>query len=94
VEVTRSDRDVILRVADDGPGVPTSQRERIFDDFARLDGRRRPGAGLGLAIVRRIARQHHGEAICEDAAQGACFALRIPAAAPRSAVAPLGSTAG
>jgi two-component system OmpR family sensor kinase len=84
VEVSRSEADVVLRVSDDGPGVPPSQRERIFDDFVRLEGDGRPGAGLGLAIVRRIAQQHHGSVICEDAERGACFALRIPPAARRS----------
>ena len=80
VEVTRADADVVLRVSDDGPGVPPDRRERIFDDFVRFDGDRRPGAGLGLAIVRRIAEQHHGAAIYEDAERGGCFVLRIPAA--------------
>jgi signal transduction histidine kinase len=80
VQVTRAGADVVLRVSDDGPGVPPGRRERIFDDFVRLDGDRRPGAGLGLPIVRRIAEQHHGAAVYEDAGRGGCFALRIPAA--------------
>jgi len=92
VEVTRAGADVVLRVSDDGPGVPPAWRERIFDDFVRLDGNRRPGAGLGLAIVRRIAEQHHGAAVCEDAERGGCFALRIPAA-PRPAATVAGSLA-
>jgi len=82
VEVARTDADVVLRVRDDGPGVPSGQRERIFDEFVRLDGNGRPGAGLGLAIVRRIAEQHRGTVVCEDAEHGACFALRIPATIP------------
>jgi signal transduction histidine kinase len=80
LEVTHSDADIVVRVRDDGPGVAPDQRERIFDDFVRLNGDQRPGAGLGLAIVRRIAEQHRGAAICEETARGACFALRIPAA--------------
>jgi two-component system, OmpR family, sensor kinase len=80
VQVKRSDAEVVLRVSDDGPGVSPNQRERIFEDFVRLDGDGRPGAGLGLAIVRRIAEQHHGVVVCEDTDRGACFALRIPAA--------------
>jgi signal transduction histidine kinase len=93
VEVTRSDADIVLRVSDDGPGVPPSQRERIFDDFVRLGADGRPGAGLGLAIVRRIAEQHHGAAICEDIERGACFALRLPTDMSQAATgAPSGAT--
>ncbi len=79
VELTACEGVVVLRVIDDGPGVPSGERERVFEDFVRLDGDRRPGAGLGLAIVRRIAEQHDGAAICEDAEHGASFALRLPA---------------
>jgi signal transduction histidine kinase len=78
VEVSRSDAEVVLRVSDDGPGVSQNQREHIFEEFVRLDADRRSGAGLGLAIVRRIAEQHHGTAVCEDTERGARFALRIP----------------
>jgi signal transduction histidine kinase len=79
VEVQRSDGAVRTRVSDDGPGVPPDERERIFEGFVRLDDAARPGAGLGLAIVRRIAQQHGGEVSCDDAALGACFTLRLPA---------------
>lgn len=56
-----------LLVEDQGPGVPEEERERIFDPFYR-PARMREGAdrgvGLGLALVRQIARHHHGEAFC------------------------------
>jgi signal transduction histidine kinase len=58
----------VLRVDDRGPGVPESERERIFDPFYRREGARSEGAGggvgLGLALVRRIARHHGGDARC------------------------------
>jgi signal transduction histidine kinase len=54
---------VVLSVADDGPGIPVPDRERVFDRFTRLDdGRARDdgGSGLGLAIVRELVRLHGG----------------------------------
>jgi two-component system, OmpR family, sensor kinase len=71
----------VLRVNDCGPGVPTSQRERIFEPFYRLPGasERHGGVGLGLALVRSIAQRHSGNVHCEDApGGGASFVLRIP----------------
>ena len=87
VEVRRLGAEVVLRVTDDGPGVPPDQRELIFEDFVRLGGNGRRGAGLGLAIVRRTAEQHRGEVVCEDTKGGASFLLGIPAA-PAPAVSP------
>jgi signal transduction histidine kinase len=55
--------EVTLLVEDDGPGIPEKDRERIFEPFVRLDSSRNRefgGYGLGLAIVRQIARHHHG----------------------------------
>jgi two-component system, OmpR family, sensor kinase len=69
-----------VRVVDDGPGVPAAERERIFERFVRLDGAGRPGAGLGLAIARAIARQHGGDLRCDSVERGASFTLLLPAA--------------
>jgi signal transduction histidine kinase len=67
-----------LRVMDGGPGVPESERERIFKPF-HTHGL---GAGLGLAVVRRLARELDWEVGVGDApGGGACFHLRMPAAA-------------
>ena len=70
-----------LWVADSGPGVPTADRERIFDRFARGSGARRSqGAGLGLAIVRAIAEAHGGDVELERTRPdgGATFTVTIP----------------
>ncbi|MBV7456512.1 HAMP domain-containing protein [Acidovorax sp. sif1233] len=70
-----------VRVCDRGPGVPASQRERIFEPFYRLPGasERAGGVGLGLALVRSIAGRHNGTVHCEDReGGGACFVLRLP----------------
>jgi signal transduction histidine kinase len=68
---------VQARVADDGPGVPEHQRQRIFERFVRLNPSK-PGHGLGLAIAQRIAHQHHGELTCDPTPSGASFTLRLP----------------
>jgi len=81
VEITREGGDAVVRVRDRGPGVPASERERIFEPFYRLPGasERFGGVGLGLALVRSITQRHHGSVQCEDqAGGGACFVLRVP----------------
>jgi signal transduction histidine kinase len=76
---------VELRVQDDGPGVPVEEREKIFEPFyrgARARAGAPPGAGLGLAIVREIARAHGGDVTLapDDAARGgATFVVSLPA---------------
>jgi signal transduction histidine kinase len=73
-----------LCVADQGPGVPEQERERIFEPFYRASNRREPsdvGVGLGLALVRQIARHHDGDVRClPRASGGTCFevTLRVP----------------
>ena len=71
---------VELAVCDHGPGVSEAERERVFDPFYRRAGTREiAGAGLGLALVRQIARRHGGEARC--APQSGCFIVVLPATA-------------
>ncbi|HSH88844.1 MAG TPA: ATP-binding protein [Ramlibacter sp.] len=81
MELLREGHDAVVRVRDRGPGVPPSERERIFEPFYRLAGasERSGGVGLGLALVRSITQRHHGSVQCEDQpGGGACFVLRIP----------------
>ena len=54
-------RSVRFSVADRGPGVPSTERERVFEKFYRLPGELKEGAGLGLAICREIVQAHDGE---------------------------------
>ncbi len=81
VELTREGSDAVVRVRDQGPGVPVSERDRIFEPFYRLAGasERFGGVGLGLSLVRSITQRHHGTVTCEDQpGGGACFVLRVP----------------
>ena len=69
-------------IHDDGLGVPSDGRERIFQRFARSDGGRdrdRGGAGLGLAIAREIVAAHGGTLILDPQGPGATFRIRLPA---------------
>ncbi len=70
-----------LSVADNGPGIPDADAERVFEPFftTKTDGR---GTGLGLSIVRNIVRQHHGEISFAPAADGGTiFTMVLPASA-------------
>jgi signal transduction histidine kinase len=72
-----------LTVADDGPGVPADQRDRIFERFTRLDdsrSRATGGTGLGLAIAREIVESHRGTIDLDESASGARFVVHLPAA--------------
>ena len=69
VAVASGGGDAVVSVADDGPGIPAADRERVFDRFVRLDqdrSRSGGGAGLGLAIVREIVAAHHGSVTADD----------------------------
>lgn len=69
-------RDGAIEVADDGPGIPADDRDKVFEPFYRS----RPkstGAGLGLSIVRQIARTHHGEVSIVPQSCGACVRLKL-----------------
>jgi signal transduction histidine kinase len=69
-----------VRVADHGPGVPEADRERIFDEFVRVDARPdATGTGLGLAIVRALVTAHEGRVWCEETpGGGATIGFAIP----------------
>ena len=80
IEVTVRDGEVI--VADHGPGISEEDLPRIFDRFYRAAAARaKPGAGLGLAIVREAAEAHGGKATAESTSTGARFRLTLPATA-------------
>jgi two-component system OmpR family sensor kinase len=80
-----------LVVADDGPGVPPDLRDRVFDRFVRGEGDRGGSVGLGLSIVRAVARSHGGDVELQSPPEGgARFVVTLPAidAAPEPAAEP------
>ncbi len=84
VSATEAGETVVIAVADEGDGVAPADQERVFDAGVRLTVAR-PGSGLGLAVVREIARAHGGDVLLESAAgEGATFRLVLP----RASVAP------
>ena len=73
VSLRRDNGGVVIDIDDDGPGIPVADRERLFEPFARLDahrGRDSGGFGLGLSIVRQVARWHGGDACIADSPLG------------------------
>jgi two-component system sensor histidine kinase KdpD len=80
VRVTATRKEVLIRVIDHGPGVPPAERERIFEPFHRVPGRRNDrGAGLGLAIAQGFAAANEGRLWLESReGQGASFVLALP----------------
>ena len=85
VEVTssRKDRSLVLEVADSGPGIPSNEREKVFERFYRADlSRSGPGAGLGLSIARWIATAHGGTITLYDNHPGVRAVVTLPLAPP------------
>jgi len=81
VQIEAAEKGGVLRVLDRGPGVPEAERERVFEPFYRPAGTAETGDGVGygLALVRRIARLHGGDARClARTGGGACFEVSLP----------------
>ncbi|MQA39337.1 sensor histidine kinase [Rugamonas aquatica] len=83
VNIAIADGTATLAVWDSGPGIPEEEFERVFEPFYRRRGTRdNSGAGLGLALVRQIARRHGGEARCVLMPDGrSSFEITLPLAA-------------
>ena len=67
----------IMEVEDNGPGIPTAEREHVFERFYRVKGTEGDGCGLGLAIVREITNRHGGNVRIETPPSGVGSLIRI-----------------
>ncbi|PIU54241.1 MAG: PAS domain-containing sensor histidine kinase, partial [Deltaproteobacteria bacterium CG07_land_8_20_14_0_80_60_11] len=83
VDAQPAGSEIVIRVKDQGCGIPPEHLDRIFERFYRVDaGRSRKvgGTGLGLAIVKHIAQAHRGRVTVESTpGQGSIFSLHLPA---------------
>ena len=76
-----------IEVRDTGPGIAPEQQARVFEAFARVEGNAAPGAGLGLAIVRRLAQRLGGEVSLESTVgEGSTFRVEVPSMSDRQRV--------
>lgn len=67
----------LVRVMDNGPGIPREERERVFDRFYRRPGTVAPGSGLGMAIVKAIAEAHGAGVVLDSGESGRGLAVTI-----------------
>ena len=86
LSVRQDGQQAVITVADDGPGIPAADRERIWERFARLDddrSRASGGSGLGLAMVRELTAAHGGTVSVtgRQPGPGATFLVRLPVTA-------------
>jgi two-component system NtrC family sensor kinase len=78
ISAAMEDQEVVIRIADNGPGVPEDLRERIFEPFFTTKPPEK-GTGVGLALCRALARAHGGSLTLEETpGGGASFILRLP----------------
>ncbi|MCP2369823.1 two-component system OmpR family sensor kinase [Agromyces terreus] len=83
--LAREGDEIVLRVADDGPGIPPELLGSLFERFARGDSsrsRRAGSTGLGLAIVRAVVEAHHGTVDVASEPGSTVFTVRLPAERP------------
>jgi signal transduction histidine kinase len=82
ISAEAADRSIIVRVRDNGPGIPADEIDEIFTPFfrggkARADETR--GSGLGLSLVREVAAAHRGEvSVTSEPGRGSTFTLTLP----------------
>jgi len=78
ITVSQAGGQARVSVHDDGPGIPPEERERVFEPFQRGADGHGAGAGLGLAIVREVARGHGGRAYVEGGDPGTTVVMELP----------------
>jgi signal transduction histidine kinase len=83
LSTAREGNDLVLRVADNGVGVPEADRERVLQRFVRLEkSRSTAGSGLGLSLVNAVVAFHNGTIELSDNQPGLVVTLRLPIRQP------------
>jgi signal transduction histidine kinase len=78
IDVSSDQGEVAISIADTGPGIPEEYRARVFDEFFRIQGNKKPGSGLGLSLVKILVDSVQGSiAVESNHPRGARFILRI-----------------
>jgi two-component system phosphate regulon sensor histidine kinase PhoR len=84
VRAVKRDKEIVISISDNGPGIPQHEQSRIFEKFYRVVDPALPdvdGTGLGLAMVHHIVRAHRGRiTVQSDVGKGAAFHIVLPAA--------------
>ena len=93
ITLSREDADAVVRVIDDGMGIPAEMLDHVFEMFAQVDRtleRAQGGLGIGLSLVRQLAQLHGGTVSASSAGndQGSTFTLRLPAISLPATAAP------
>jgi signal transduction histidine kinase len=81
ISARRENGQIVMKVEDEGPGIPVEFADRVFEPFFRLDDglkRKGSGAGLGLSICRGFVLAHGGEMWLEPRERGTCVAFSLP----------------
>ncbi len=81
IDVEREKKSVLIRITDEGNGIPKKLRKKLFLPFSRSAEEaagKQPGVGLGLALSRQLARKMKGELRYEAVDKGACFVIKLP----------------
>lgn len=88
VELEREDKKILLRVKDQGPGIPQQNLQKIFEAFYRVPGSVTGGVGLGLAIVKALVEAHGGRVYAQNrkGTSGAEFVIELPYERPPQAL--------
>jgi two-component system OmpR family sensor kinase len=82
IDVKVADEHVVLRVSDEGPGIPANEQQQVFAPFYRGAGQDTPGTGLGLAIVAAIVAQAGGNCALSNGAPGRATGLCVEVSIP------------
>jgi two-component system sensor histidine kinase QseC len=77
VRLSKTNKEILLEVTDNGPGIPPQLQERVFERFFRVLGNKSPGSGLGLAIVRQICDLHGGRVELDSPKESTGLIVRV-----------------